>query len=367
MNITIPRRDLLRIVGRAASVADKRSTMPILSSCLLVASGGRVEAFATDLTMTTANSAPCEATEEGRVAIPAKDLFDRVKALPDAPVKIMVRDNKATITSPGSSRRFQIAVLPANEYPPIDGPGEGHRLTFKAADLARTLGRVIHAADVEGTRPQMNGINIRWVGGSLRAAATDGRRMACDENACNPEWSPGNITIPLRAAVEIRNVCDGMRTESGDDTVSIIVGDRAVFLVSPSSTLGARLADGDFPPIDKVIPRAPKKQIAISRCRLLDAIKAASISIESFGGVTLAFAEGMVTVKGESASGGEGAEDVACDYDGKRLTIAVSSKIMVDALASFDAEEVGLAVTGELDPVVVRAASQTAVIMPMRQ
>jgi|GEM_PF-652092 len=367
MNITIPKRDLLRIIGRAASVADKKSTMPILSSCLLVAANGRVESSATDLTMTIATSAPCDVSAEGRACIPAKHLFDRVKALPDAPVKIVVANNRATITSPGSSRRFQIATLPAEEYPPIDGPGDGTRLPFAAADLARTIGRVIHAADIEGARPGMNGVHMRWIGGVLRAAATDGRRLAVDETKCNPEWSPGEIMIPLRAAVEIRSICDGLRTESGDTNVFLVVGDRTVYLLTSASEFGARIADGAFPPIEQVIPKAPKKPTTISRVALLDAIKAASISIEAFGGVTLGFADGLVTVKGESGDGGEGAEDVPCDHHGERVKIAVASRIMLDALGSFDADEIALAYRGELDPVVVRAGSQTAVVMPMRQ
>lgn len=366
MNITIPKRDLLRIIGRAASVADKRSTMPILASCLLVAADGRLHASATDLTMSVATSAPCEVADAGRSCIPAKDLFDRVKALPEAPVKIVVANNRATITSPGSSRRFQIATLPADEYPTIDEPSEGARLSFSAADLARVLGRVIHAADIEGSRPGMNGVHVRWSKGTIRTAATDGRRLAVDESSCNPEWSPGEIMIPLRAAVEIRSICDSMRTESGESNVSLVVSDRTVFLVTPSSSFGARIAEGSFPPIDEVIPKPPKRATTISRSALVDAIKAASISIEAFGGIALTFADGCVTVRGESSAGGEGAEDVPCGHTGASIQIGLAARLMLDALGSFDLDDLSLAYTGELDPFVMRSSTQTAIVMPMR-
>lgn len=369
MNITVPKRDLLRIISRAAAVADRKSTMPILASCLLVASGGRVEAFATDLTMSVASSAPCEVASEGRVAIVAKDLLDRVKALPEGPVKIAVTDRKATITAPGTTRRFQMSVLPADEYPEIHGPDvDAKGMSFKAADLSRLIGRVIHSANVDESRSNMSGVHLRWRAGTIRAGATDGARLATFEAECSPEWAPSEVLIPLRAAAEIRAICDSMKTESGDDAVSLVVADRSVWLVAPSATFGARIAEGTFPPIDKVIPKPQKRQTMISRSALADAVKAAMISVDhAIGGVSLAFRDGAVTVKGETKdAASDAAEDVACDHAGPSITIGASARILVDALSAIDAEEIGLSYTGELDPVVVRAGSHTCVVMPMR-
>lgn len=369
MIITVPKRDLLRIISRAASVADRKSTMPILASCMLVASGGRVEAFATDLTMYVASSAPCDVGIEGRVAIVAKDLLDRVKALPDGPVKIAVTERKATITAPGTTRRFQMSVLTGDEYPEIHGPdAEARGVSFKAADLSRLIGRVIHAANVDESRPGMNGVHLRWKGGIIRAGATDGARLAVFSADCNPEWAPSDVLIPLRAAAEIRAICDSMKTESGDDVVSLVLGDRSVWLVAPSATFGARLTDGAFPPIDKVIPKPKSRWTMISRAALLDAVKAAMISVDhAFGGVSLAFRDGAVTVKGETKdAASDAAEDVACDHSGPSITIGASARILVDALTAIDGEEIGLSYTGELDPVVIQAGTHTCVVMPMR-
>lgn len=369
MNITVPKRDLLRIISRSAAVADRKSTMPILASCLLVASRGRVESFATNLTMSVASSAPCDVASDGRVAIVAKDLLDRVKALPDGPVKIDVTGTKATITAPGTTRRFQMSVLSADEYPEIHGPdAESRRMTFRAADMSRMIGRVIHAASVDESRANLSGVHLRWRDGAIRAGATDGTRLATFDSECNPEWSPGDVLIPLRAAAEIRAICDGMKSESGDDAVSLIVADRSVWLVAPSATFGARVADGAFPPIDRVIPKPAKRHTLISRYAMLDAVKAAMISVDqAIGGITMAFRDGAVTIKGETLdAASNAAEDVACDHNGPPITIGASARILVDALTAIDGDEIGMSCTGELEPVVIRAGAHTCVVMPMR-
>ena len=49
MDVTVAKKDLLRLVARAQAVADKKSTMPVLSNVLLEAEGERLAVKATDL------------------------------------------------------------------------------------------------------------------------------------------------------------------------------------------------------------------------------------------------------------------------------------------------------------------------------
>jgi DNA polymerase III subunit beta len=51
MDVTLPKRDLLKILARTQGVADRKSTMPILSNALLTASAEAeaLRASATDL------------------------------------------------------------------------------------------------------------------------------------------------------------------------------------------------------------------------------------------------------------------------------------------------------------------------------
>ena len=83
MNITIAKKDLLRLVGRCQGVVDKKSTMPILANVLINVDGpNSVRIAATDLYLAVAGTAAAEVRQGGSTAVPARDLFDRVKMMP---------------------------------------------------------------------------------------------------------------------------------------------------------------------------------------------------------------------------------------------------------------------------------------------
>ena len=57
------------------------------------------------------------------------------------------------------------------------------------------------------------------------------------------------------------------------------------------------------------------------------------------------------------------------EYGGANITIGFNAKYFLDVLGALDEEEVALGLSGELDPAVVRPASERnflAVVMPMR-
>jgi DNA polymerase-3 subunit beta len=58
MDVTVPKKDLLRLVGRCQGVADKKSTMPALSNVLLSVTGpSELRVAATDLYLAISGTA----------------------------------------------------------------------------------------------------------------------------------------------------------------------------------------------------------------------------------------------------------------------------------------------------------------------
>ena len=74
MDVTLSQKDLLRLFGRTQGVADKKSTMPILSNVLVHAdTEGLVRASATDLFMAVTSTASAKVARPGTLALPARD------------------------------------------------------------------------------------------------------------------------------------------------------------------------------------------------------------------------------------------------------------------------------------------------------
>ena len=90
---------------------------------------------------------------------------------------------------------------------------------------------------------------------------------------------------------------------------------------------------------------------------------------ERTGGVKLGVSAGTMRITTESPDSGEGFDEVPVEYTGPAMTIGFNAKYFLDVLGALDDEEVELGFGGELDPAVIRPASQRqflAVVMPMR-
>jgi DNA polymerase-3 subunit beta len=135
-------------------------------------------------------------------------------------------------------------------------------------------------------------------------------------------------------------------------------------------TFGVKLVDAQFPPYAQVIPQSSDKKVRVPRAAFADALRAVSIAAsERTGGVKLALVKGTMRITSESPESGDGFDEIPIDYDGPAITIGFNAKYFLDVLGALDEEEIILNLSGELDPAVVRPASERqflAVVMPMR-
>src|SRR6188768_1865996 len=121
MELTLSKKDLLRIVARMQGVAERKSTMPVLSNVLLAVDGpNALRLAATDLYLAISGRIPAEVSKGGSVAVPAKDLFERVNNMPDGPIHIASQDNSTTtLKASGSARRYTLRGMPGDDFPPL--------------------------------------------------------------------------------------------------------------------------------------------------------------------------------------------------------------------------------------------------------
>src|SRR5262245_25783403 len=81
MKLTIERTALLKALSHVQSVVERRTTIPILSSVLLRASGGRLALSSTDMDLEIVESVPSQVQHDGRTTAPAHTLYDIVRKL----------------------------------------------------------------------------------------------------------------------------------------------------------------------------------------------------------------------------------------------------------------------------------------------
>src|SRR6188768_2160622 len=96
MNTVVSKKDLLRVLARCQGVADRKSTMPVLGNVLLETVEGGLRLAATDLYLAVSGRIDATVQRKGSVALGARDLFERVKMMPDGEVALDVTDGAAT-------------------------------------------------------------------------------------------------------------------------------------------------------------------------------------------------------------------------------------------------------------------------------
>ena len=382
MELTAAKKDLLKLVNRMQAVAEKKSTMQVLSNVLLAAEGnGQLRLAATDLYLGLLGRIEATITKPGSVAVPAKDLFERIKNMPDGPIVIATQDNgQTTLKAQGTARRYTLRGVPGEDFPPLPQPQEGSpSYSLDVLALKELMDKTHFSISTDETRAHLNSALFEWEGETVRMVTTDGHRLSKMEIKVPGKHATTSMLIPLKAINELRRLCDEALAEGGDKaTLSIIESGSSAFFQTGGVTFSVKLVEAKFPPYSQVIPQNTDKIVRVSRSGLHEALKAVSIaSSERTSGVKVAVQKGTMRITSESPESGEGFDELPVDYAGPNLSIGFNAKYFLDVLSALNDDEVELALSGELDPAVVRPSTAQkpasaagrdflAVVMPMR-
>jgi len=381
MELTVPKKDLLKLLTRMQGVAERKSTMPVLSNVLLAVDGpSALRIAATDLYLALMGRVPADVSKGGSVAVSAKDVLERIRMMPDGPIQLASQDNATTtIKAAGSARRYTLRGMPGEDFPPLPVPAEGSpSLALDVAVLQELVAKTHFSISADETRAHLNSALFEWDGDVVRMVTTDGHRLSKMEVKVTGRQASATMLIPLKAIQELRRLCDDIVGEAkeaskdggGQPQLQITQSGSSAFFQGGGMSFGVRLVDAQFPPYSQVIPQQSEKVVRIPRAAFSDALKAVSVAAsERTGGVKLGMTKGTMRITTESPESGEGFDEVPIEYAGPNMTIGFNARYFLDVLGALDEDEVQLGLGGELDPAVVKPVGPRqflAVVMPMR-
>ncbi len=377
MELTISKKSFLRGLARTHGVADRKSSMPILSNILLSTdSTSALRLAATDLYLGVAATAEAQVTSGGSVAVAARTLFDIVKNLPDGEVKWSVGPNHAAEIRCGKVK-YRIPGMPGDDFPPLPSPGRAEFVELDAEAVADLIAKTHFSMSTDDTRPHLAGALFEGDGKVVRMVTTDGHRLSKAEHRIDG-GSMLNFTmlVPNKGIGELRRLVDDLKAEQkkgeGEPAkVGVATTGGNAFFRGNDVLLSVKLADEQFPPYAKVIPQQQKRRVVCSRQSLLDSLRRISlVSSDKSGGVRLGLEAGSLRIVSENPDVGEGSEELDVDYAGDPVTIGFNARYIVDVLGALTNDEVALELSGELDPGVIKPVGDVAdyvgVVMPMR-
>ena len=117
MELVVRKNDLLRELQLFQGIVERKNTIPILANVLMEAAGDEVRMLATDLEVGLRTRCSASVSRPGSLTLPAKKLFEIVRALPDTDVRIEQQNSTVTVAAERFDSKMQ--TLPREDFPTV--------------------------------------------------------------------------------------------------------------------------------------------------------------------------------------------------------------------------------------------------------
>ncbi len=364
MNFSAARDVLLKPLQAVIGVVERRQTMPILSNVLLVARDGELSVTATDLEVELVATANVEAASGGEITVSGRKLLDICRALPDdAIVEVQLSGEKLNVRSGRS--KFQLATLPAAEFPTIEDIKSGQTISVDQATVMRLIEKTHFSMAQQDVRYYLNGMLLETAEGHLRAVATDGHRLAlCEAEVDGTSGDEQQVIVPRKGVLELQ------RLMSGEGQIDLELGANHIRIQLEGIRFTSKLIDGRFPEYERVIPKESANELKADKGALRGALqRAAILSNEKYRGIRLIIRDSGVVIQAHNPEQEEAEEELEVSYSGEDIEIGFNVNYLLDAIGAVDGDEVRLSVLDSNSSCLIREPGNEAnkfVVMPMR-
>ncbi len=364
MRFSLQREVFLKPLAQVVNVVERRQTLPVLANLLVQVSDGQLSLTGTDLEVEMVARHAVDDPEDGETTIPARKLFDIVRALPDGS-KVTVSQKTDKVTVQAGRSRFTLACLPANDFPSVDEVEATERVQVPEAALKELIERTAFAMAQQDVRYYLNGLLFDLDKQVLRCVATDGHRLALCESPLEGKADKRQIIVPRKGVTELQRLLEG-----GDRTLELEVGRSHIRVKRDDVTFTSKLIDGRFPDYQAVIPIGADREVKIDRELFRAALqRAAILSNEKYRGVRVEVSPGLLKISAHNPEQEEAQEEVEVETKVDGLAIGFNVNYLLDALSALRDEHVILQLRDANSSALVREASSEKcrhVVMPLR-
>ena len=369
MELVVRKNDLLRELQLFQGIVERKNTIPILANVLIDAKGDEVRFLATDLEVALRSSCPATVSKPGSLTLPAKKLYEIVKALPETDIRISDDKNGVKVAADRFDSRLQ--SLPREDFPALPEGAKAAVALLPRAALKEMIAKTQFAITGEDTRFFLNGAQFIVRPDSMSLVATDGHRLALVTAKRDGKGKADDEEIkkilPKKTLGELSRLLS-----EGEGDISYEPGENHLYFQVSGRLLISRMIDGQFPAYERVIPKGNDKHIEFERDRLTNAVKrVALLANERSRSVKFQIDKGKVDVTSSSPEIGEAHETLPVDYSGDAMQICFNAQYVLDFLAAVTTDVVALELKDEVSqavmmPIGAEGYEYTYVIMPMR-
>jgi len=354
-------------LGKIQGIAERRSTIPILSNTVISGEKNTINIVATDLEIGVMEITEADKVERGNICVPARKLYDIVRELSEELVEVQ-REENFWVSIKAGKTVFNLPGVDPKEFPAFPAIEGAAHFTIEASTLLDMIEKTVFAASTEESRFNLNGIYMEKVNKDkrdyFRMVATDGHRLSMIDKELKVTLEKG-IILSRRGLTELRRALG-----DGETRVAISLKDNNCIFKTEQTIVVVRLLEGEYPDYQQVIPKENDKHVVIERKDFIGALRRAQVIASEKGeGAKFSIRKGSMEIRTGGPDVGNVQEEIKVDYHGDPLDVSFNARYLLDVLNIMDTEKIQMELKEELSSGLIRPVdgeNHLYVIMPMR-
>lgn len=336
MEFTISSAELLKGIMDVSKAIPAKSVLPILENFLFKAEGDTLTVTASDQELTLRTELKVEnVKKEGAIAVPARQMTDLIKTIPDQPICIKTTSDSSfeCIWSNGNS---SLPYFPAEDYPEIKSELEGaQNIVFPAQTLIEGINGTIYATADDEMRPAMNGIFFDIDTAATTLVASDSHKLICYTDKALAAGLKASFILHKKPAGVLRSII-GKDVEN----VEVSFDDTTVVFRFGATMMVCRLVVGKYPKYRDVIPQNNSNILRIDREQLLSTVKRVAVCANKASNhIKFELKAGQLEITAQDLGFAIAAyEKLPCEYNGDELAIGFKSSFIIEILSNMNCE-----------------------------
>lgn len=337
MKFVVSSADLLKGILTVQRAIPTKTTDAILEDYLFVLSGDTLEITASDNELTLRTAIKVTAESEGSIAVPARQLTDLLKEIPDQPLTISTIGDNA-FSCNWATGESTLPYFNAEDYPQAKQAGDGAvTVTIPAEVLAEGIASTVYAASDESNRPIMNSIFFDIKADASTLVASDLQKLICYSTKEVKTATDASFILNSRHAIVLRGIL-----AREEEPVTITFDDKTAVFTFGQTKMISCLVMGKYPDYRTIIPKNNSNVLKIDRQQLLTTVRRIAVcSPKGSNHIKFDLSEGCLEVSAQDAGFEIAAhEKVACEYSGDAMSIGFKSTHFTEILGNLDCERI---------------------------
>ena len=371
MKFQIKQKTLMEHLNYVIRGISNKNLIPILNCIKFELTKDGLYLLSTDNELAVKSFIPKEEIDNievtGDILISGRYIYDIVKKLTNEVISIEeIIDSQVLITTESSS--FKLNCNEVNEFPSIDLDFTSEPIFIDKKVFKTTINQTIFATSTQESRPVLTGINFKISNNIMEVTATDSyrlskKRIILDTNIENNI----DIIIPNRNLNEIIKLIN-----DDDDALELHIFQNKVIFKLKNLIVMSRLIQGNYPDTNKLIPETFDLKIKVNLDNFYNAIDRASLltNVEEKNIIKLETKNDIMIISSNIPEIGNVEEKIKINKNtSSDIKISFSSKYMLDAIKTFDSEEIELSFNGEIKPIILNYVDNDdliQLILPIR-